>query len=107
MRYVWIEAAGKMAVTLALDRPARENTLQASGEKLSGGRCAPGAMQRKGIAWRRVLWQRRIPGDDLRSPDQIKPRGRQRRHVQRLADMAGGIGPIRMLVEEGAARRKI
>lgn len=107
MRYVWIEAAGKMAVTPASDRPARENTLQVSGEDLSGGRRAPGAMQRKGIAWRCVLCQRRIPSDDLRSPDQIKPRGRQRGHVQRLADMAGGIGTIRMLVEKGAARRKI
>src|SRR5947208_15739464 len=60
---VWKEAAGKMAVTPAPNRPAHGNTLQARGKELSGGRCAPGAMQRKGIAGRCVLRQRRIPGD--------------------------------------------
>ena len=64
-------------------------------------------MQREGIAWRCVLRQRSIPGDDLGRADEVQPRGRQRRHVQRLAHMAGGIGPIRMFVEERAARRKI
>ena len=53
-----------------------------------------------------MLWERRIPGDDLRRADEIQPRGRQQRHVQRLADMAGGIRPIRMLVEQSAARGK-
>ena len=64
-------------------------------------------MKGEGIAWRCVLRQRRIPGDDLRRADQVKPRGRQRRHVQRLADMAGVLGSIRMLVEQRSARRKI
>ena len=64
-------------------------------------------MEGKGIARRCVLRQRKIPGDDLRRTDQIKPRGRQRGHVQGLAHMAGGIGPIRMFVEERAARGKI
>src|SRR6266849_5146230 len=64
-------------------------------------------MQREGIAWRCVLGQRRIPGDNLRRADKVKPGSRQRRHVQRLAHMAGGIGPLRMLVEEGAAHGKI
>ena len=63
-------------------------------------------MQRKGIAWRCVLRQRRIPGDDLRRADEVQPGGRQRGHVQRLADMAGVLRPIRMLVEERTARRK-
>jgi hypothetical protein len=74
---------------------------------LSGGRSAPGAMQREGIARRYMLRQRRIPGNDLRRADKIKPRRRQRRHMQRLANMAGRIGPICMLVEQGAARCKI
>ena len=63
-------------------------------------------MQGEGIAWRRVLRQRGIPGDDLRRAGEIKPGGCQRWHVQCLADVAGGIRPIRMLVEERAARRK-
>ena len=61
-------------------------------------------MQREGIAWRGVLRQRRIPGDDLRRADEVQPGSRQRRHVQRLAHVAGSIGPIRVLVEKGAAR---
>src|SRR5713226_2988210 len=64
-------------------------------------------MQRKGMAWRYVLRQRRIPSDHLRRADQVQPGSRQRRHVQRLANMAGVLRPIRMLVEERTARRKI
>src|SRR5882762_7010628 len=104
---VWKEAAGKMAVTPAPNRPAHGNTLQARSKELGRGRCAPGAMQGKGIAGRGVLGQRRMPGDDLWRDDEVQPRSRQRRHVQHLADMAGGIGPTRMLVEESAARSKI
>ncbi len=66
MWFLWIGAAGKMAVTLAFSK--------ASARKRA---------------------------------DKVKPGSRQRRHVQRLADVAGGIGPIRMFVEERAARRKI
>src|SRR5216684_4254839 len=87
--------------------PAHGNTLQARGEELSGRRCASGAMQRKGIAWRCVLRQRRKPRDHLRRADEIQPGSRQRRHVQRLADMASVLRSIRMLVEERAARDKI
>ncbi len=64
-------------------------------------------MQREGIAWRGALRQRRKPRDHLRRADEIQPRSRQRRHVQRLADMAGSVGPIRMLVEERTARSEI
>src|SRR5260370_16667207 len=96
-----------MAVTLAFSKASGRKNTSSSGEKLRGGRCAPGAMQRKGIAWGCVLRQRRIPGNDLRRADKVKPGSRQRRHVQRLADVAGGIGPILMFVEERAPRRKI
>ena len=66
-------------------------------------------MQGKRIARRYVTRQRRIPGDDLRRADEIKVCGHQRRHVQRLANVAGRVGPvrIRMLVEERPARREI
>jgi hypothetical protein len=64
-------------------------------------------MQRKGIASRCVLRQRRKPRNHLRCADEIQPGSRQRRHVQRLADMASVLGSIRMLVEERAARDKI
>ena len=64
-------------------------------------------MQGEKIAWGGVLRQRRKPRDHLRRADEIQQRSRQRRHVQRLADMAGSVGPIRMLVEERAARCKI
>ena len=73
---------------------------------LGEGRCASGAMQGKRVTRGRTLRQRRIPGDDLRCAGEIKPGGCQRWHVQCLADVAGGIRPIRMLVEERAARRK-
>ena len=64
-------------------------------------------MQRKRIARRCVLRQRRIPDNDLRRAGEVQPGSFQRGHVQRLTDMAGGVGPIRMLVEERAARGKI
>ena len=89
-----------------LQEAARGNTLQARGMELSDGRSAPRAMQTEGIAWRNVLWQRRIPGDEFRCAGKIKPRSRQRRHMQRLANMAGGIRPVRMLVQQRSARRK-
>ncbi len=54
-----------------------------------------------------MVRQRRKPGDNLKRVGKIQPGSRQRRHVQRLADMAGRIGPIRMLVEERTARGKI
>ncbi|PYM05564.1 MAG: hypothetical protein DMF15_15490 [Verrucomicrobia bacterium] len=63
-------------------------------------------MQRKGIAGRYVLGQRRIPGDDLKRAVKAYPGSRQGRHVQRLANMARRVWPIRMLVKEAAARRK-
>jgi hypothetical protein len=63
-------------------------------------------IERKRISWRRVLWQRGVPGDDLRCADEVQPGSRQRVQVQRLANVASRIGPVGMLVEERAARRK-
>jgi hypothetical protein len=64
-------------------------------------------MQREGIAWRYVLRQRRIPGDDLRPADEVQPGSRQRRHVQRLANMACRVWSIVVLVKDRSARSKI
>jgi hypothetical protein len=88
-------------------RPAHGNALHVRGRELSGRRRAPGAVQREGIAWRGVLRQRRKPGDGLRRVDEIQRGSRQRRHVQCLADMAGVLRPICMLVEERTACGKI
>jgi hypothetical protein len=64
-------------------------------------------MQRKGVAWRCVLRQRRIPGDSLGRADQVQPGGCQGGHVQRLAYVARGIGSICVLMKKGAASGKI
>ena len=60
-------------------------------------------MQGKRITRRRVQRERGIPGNNLRRADKIERRRRQRRHVQRLANMAGGVGTLRVLVKEAAA----
>jgi len=60
-----------MAVTLPSDQPAHGNTLRVRGEELGGGRGASGAMQRKGIAWRRMLRERRIPCDKFRRAGKV------------------------------------
>ena len=96
-----------MAVTPTSKRSAHGNTLQASGVELSGGRSAPGPVQRKGIARRRVLWQRSIPGDDLRRADEIKPGSSQRRHMQCLADVAGIVRSLGVGVGERSANREV
>jgi hypothetical protein len=64
-------------------------------------------MQGKRIAGCSVLRQRRIPANDPWGAAEVQPGRRQRRHVQRLADMASGIGPIGVLVEERSARSEI
>ena len=63
-------------------------------------------MQRKRITGRGVPRQRRKPCNDLWSAAEVQPGRSQRRHMQRLADMARIIGPIRVLMEERSTRRK-
>jgi hypothetical protein len=75
--------------------------------ELSRGRGAPGTMQRKRIARSRMLWERKIPGDNLRRAYKVKRRRCKRRHVQRLADMASGVGAFGVFVEEAAASSKV
>jgi hypothetical protein len=54
-----------------------------------------------------MLRQRSISGNQLGSRNKVKRRSRERRHVQRLADVAGVFRSALMLVEEAPARRKI
>jgi hypothetical protein len=54
-----------------------------------------------------MLRERSISGDQLGSGNEIKRSRGQRRHVQRLADVAGGFRTPCMLVKQAAARRKI
>jgi hypothetical protein len=49
---------------------------------------------------------RGIPGDWLRCGDKIQGSGRQRWHVQRLADMASRLRPALVVVQERAPRRE-
>ena len=64
-------------------------------------------MQRKRIAWRRMLRQRSISGDQLWGCDEIKRSRGQHRQVQRLANVTSVLRTARVMVEEAAARREI
>jgi hypothetical protein len=64
-------------------------------------------MKSKGIRWSCVLWQRRMPGDLLGPWNQVERRSRQRRHMKRLASMAGRFRPIRMSVKDCGAGGEI
>ena len=64
-------------------------------------------MQRKWIAWRNVLRERKIARDELRCANKIQTRRGQGRHVQRLANVTSGVGTIRVMVQERAARGKV
>jgi len=63
-------------------------------------------MQGKGIACSRVVRERRVPGNRLRFRNQVEWRGRQRRQMQRLANVASRIRTICMLVQQSATRRE-
>jgi hypothetical protein len=48
-----------------------------------------------------------MPGDQLGSGNEVERSRGQRRHVQGLADVAGGFRTTFVLVKQAAARRKI
>ena len=48
-----------------------------------------------------------MSGDQLRSGNEVERSRGQHRHVQGLADVAGGFGTACMMVEQAAARGKI
>ena len=64
-------------------------------------------MQRKGIKRRNIVRERSMPGDLQCFRDQIESRGRQRRHVQRLANVASSVRAASVLMDERAASREI
>lgn len=64
-------------------------------------------MERRGIRLSDVLRDRRMPCHLLRLGNQVQTRSRQGRHVQRLANVASCLRPIRMVVEKRAARGKV
>ena len=64
-------------------------------------------MQRKGIERRNIVRQDSMPRDLPRFRDQIEIRGRQRRHVQRLANVAGSVRAAGVLMDKRAASREI
>jgi len=64
-------------------------------------------VQRKGIEWRNIVRQNSVPGDLPRFRDQIESRKRQRRHVQRLANVASGFRTTSVLVDVRAASGEV
>jgi len=64
-------------------------------------------MQRERIQRRIVFRKYGVQGDLPRFRDQIQGRSRQRRHVQRLANVAGSVWPAGVLVHEDAATGEI
>ena len=64
-------------------------------------------MQRERIQRRNIFRKHGVPGDLPRFGDQIQGRSRQRRHVQRLANVAGSVRPAGVLVNENAATGEI
>ena len=54
-----------------------------------------------------MIWKRGIPGDQFRGGKKMNRAGRQRRHMQRLTDMAGVIGAAGVLVQERTANGEI
>lgn len=64
-------------------------------------------MKGKRVVRRGVLWHRGIPGNDYGRGAQGQARGCQCWHVEYLAEMAGCIRAMRVLVENGKADRKV
>jgi hypothetical protein len=95
-----------MAVTLARERVSARNYTSGLWKKLSGGRGAPGAVQRKRIARCYMFGERRKPRDKLDAVAQVKAGRRQCRHVQRLADMASRVRSVGVLVKVTARHKE-
>ena len=93
-----------MAVALARIRVSTHLCDQRAGDSCYA---EGSAVQRKRIARRSVLRERKISGDQFGCRDEIESCRGQHGHMQRLADVASRIRAIRMLVEEAAARREV
>jgi hypothetical protein len=64
-------------------------------------------MQRERIERRSIIGQRSVPGDLPRLGDQIQRSSRQGRHVQGLANVAGGFRPTGVLMDKSSASGEI
>jgi hypothetical protein len=64
-------------------------------------------MQRERIQRRNIFRKHGVPGNLPRFRNQIQGRSRKRRHVQRLANVAGSVWPAGVLVNENAATGEI
>jgi hypothetical protein len=64
-------------------------------------------MQGERIQRRNTIRQRSVPGDLLCFGDQIQRSGRQGRHVQGLANVAGSFRPTGVLMDERSASGEI
>jgi hypothetical protein len=64
-------------------------------------------MEGNGIRWDCVFRERRVPRHLLDFGNQVQAGGCQRGHMQRLANVASRLRPIRMVVEKRAARGKV
>src|SRR6266478_4468777 len=97
-----------MAGALSLEKGQRSFVqLNKSRSELSGGRCAGSAMQGKRIARSRVRRERKIPSNEFGYVDEVERGRSQRRHVQRLADVASRPGTTGVVVEDCPARGKV
>jgi hypothetical protein len=64
-------------------------------------------MRREGVQWRNVFRKDCVPCDLASLVDQVQRRGRQRRNVHRLANVAGGVRSAAVLVDKDAAGGEI
>ncbi len=70
-------------------------------------RCATGAEERELVQYSRKNGARIVPAGNLRSGGNSAESDRQRRSVQRLANMANRVRSAVMLVQQAAAARKV
>ena len=64
-------------------------------------------MKRERIEWGSIFRKNSMPGDLPRFRNQIQGRSGQRRHVQRLANVAGSVWPAGVLVNKNSATGEI
>ena len=81
--------------------------MQISGRCLRGGRGARRAVKRKRIQRRNAIWRCGMPRNFLRFGNEVERRRGQRRHMQRLANVASGIRSAGVMMQNRAASREI
>jgi len=64
-------------------------------------------VQSEGILWRRISRESGVPRNFPRLRDEVERSRGQRRHVQRLANVASGIRAAAVVMQNGAASREI